>query len=386
MDPRTALITATILMLLNGGVLGLLHRTLSRETQASAADWRIGTLLVAGGTILLSVQDIGPVEFLLPVANGCLLVGLSLYWRAIRRFCGRPDTWLVFLPSALGTFGIYWFVAIEPSFNARVAIASPVSALMLCACAWTLLRARGSGTVESRYVLTGILLFIGFFLLGRGIYFGLGLANTPGMLDRDELINAITSLIYICLPVIGTTAFLLMCTERLRRQWEQAATTDELTGLPNRRSIMQAAEARFAAARRGHSPMAVAVIDIDHFKQINDRFGHDVGDRALKQVADALDTTCRGPHMVGRQGGEEFVALLEGADEAAALAAGERLRAAVAATPLAVNGTVHPLTISIGIGNRRQADTGFENILQRADAALYRAKHAGRNRVEAEAG
>lgn len=380
MDPRTALVMATLLMLLNGGVLGLLHRSLTPDVQPSARDWRIGTLLAAGGTLLLAMQDQFPAAFILPVANGIMFSGLALYWRAIRRFCGQPDRLWVFVPAVVATLGIFTFVALYENYVIRVVLAGFCWAVSLGACAWSLFRHGES--MLSRNVLMLIFGVAGSMMAARSVFYLVGAWGTPRLLDGNHWINITTAFIAACLPVIGTTAFLLMCSELIRRRWEEAAATDYLTGLPNRRTITTVGQAQFAEARRNGQAMALAVIDIDHFKSINDRFGHDMGDVALKQVAAVLDQHCRGPGRVGRQGGEEFVALLPGADEAAARAAAERLRAAVEASPLKLGDSLHPLSVSIGLGFLSPQTQSYDSLVLEADHALYRAKQAGRNRVE----
>lgn len=184
------------------------------------------------------------------------------------------------------------------------------------------------------------------------------------------------------LPVVGTTAFLLMCSERIGRQWELAASTDYLTGLPNRRTLVTVGERRFAERPQQASGLALAVIDIDHFKAINDCHGHEVGDVALRHVAVHLRTACRGSDLAARHGGEEFVVLWEGLDTTAALMAGERLRALVAGEPLNAGGVFIPMTISMGVAAANAGDRSFHDLLRRADEALYAAKAGGRNRVE----
>ncbi|CAN7405396.1 GGDEF domain-containing protein [Acidovorax sp. LjRoot129] len=116
--------------------------------------------------------------------------------------------------------------------------------------------------------------------------------------------------------------------------------------------------------------------------QVNDRHGHEVGDVALRHVAEHLRAACRGSDLAARHGGEEFVVLWDGLDAAAALAAGERLRALVAREPLHAGGALIPMTISMGVAAAGGGDRSFSDLLRRADEALYIAKAGGRNRVE----
>ena len=374
------------MMLLNGGILGLLHGGLSPALQPAAKDWRIGTLLIAGGCILVAIQDMAPLWLVLPLGNGWLMLGVALYWRALRRFDGRAETLWIFLPTALAIVGVTWFTVVTPDFTARVILVSLTWVSTLLGAMTGLYRGRHHQHEVSRSALIGILLVTAAFLVWRAVYFAAGMQNATSILEAGTLINALTPLSAAVLPVIGTTAFLVLCSERLRAEWERAATIDFLTNLPNRRTISSTGITRFNAAQRSGSTFAAAVVDIDHFKSVNDRFGHDVGDLALQHVASVLANNCRGPNMVGRQGGEEFVALLETGTTEEALVAAERMRSALEAQPLQLNDASLPkqlpLTVSIGVGQIAVTDRNFDDVLRRADKALYAAKESGRNRVE----
>jgi diguanylate cyclase (GGDEF)-like protein len=395
MDPRTVLLFATLMMLLNGGMLWLMHKSLSRDVRPSAMDWRIGTLLAGGGSVLLALQVLLPAAFTVPVANGVLFLGGALYWRAARRFQHQADTRWIFLPVLLGIVGIFWFTAITPSLTMRIIIASAVVTATSLATAWTLLGDRFSLVKEvtaaandrqsntAKTVLGWIFIIVGGFMFARAIFILLFPQGGTTSMDMSNVVNIATPIVVTVLPVVGTTAFLLMCLARIQNQWELAAATDYLTNLPNRRTIASFGEARYNLARRSGAGFAVAVIDIDHFKSINDRFGHEVGDIALKHIAEILNKTCRGPNMVGRQGGEEFVAIIDDADETHVKAAVERIRHAVRSAPLALaDGGSHQITASIGTSLYIEEDSNFESMLRRADQALYAAKNAGRDRIE----
>jgi diguanylate cyclase (GGDEF)-like protein len=382
MDIRSLLLIATLFMLLNGGVLGLMHKSLSDDVKPSAVDWRIGTLLLAGGSILLAVQDQLPPGFILPTANGLIFVGVGLYWRAMRRFSSLSWHRSAWIPALLGTFGVYWFAAITPSHASRVVVACTVMAFYVFGAAWaTLLPRNAVGKETGRYVLSGIFIFVGAFLVFRDVYFAMNPDVTPNMLAGDWISLASTIIVSI-MPVIGTTAFLILCLERVSRRWEHAAATDYLTGLPNRRSITDAGETRFRATQRDGSHFAVAIIDIDHFKMINDQYGHDIGDLALKHVAETLNRACRGLNMVGRLGGEEFAALIDAKAASEIRTAVDRLCQTVAASPMRHNDKILAITVSIGVGQISDTDTSYDALLLRADKALYVAKNNGRNRVE----
>lgn len=170
-----------------------------------------------------------------------------------------------------------------------------------------------------------------------------------------------------------------------RRQLEEElkilATTDPLTGLSNRRHFLAAAALVMESFRRYHRPLTLLMLDIDHFKKINDTYGHGVGDQVLVAVADTLRSVLRSADLCGRFGGEEFVCLLPETTETEARIVAERLRRALAEQTVdAAEGAVR-FTASIGLTVADVSDVSVESLLQRADAAMYEAKKAGRNRV-----
>jgi diguanylate cyclase (GGDEF)-like protein len=169
------------------------------------------------------------------------------------------------------------------------------------------------------------------------------------------------------------------------REMEIAASTDFLTSVHSRRFITEAGARAVERARAegGHHGLAVAIVDVDHFKRINDRYGHAVGDEALKAVAAAMRAVCREGDLLGRYGGEEFAVLLRDIGPEHTLAAAERLRRAVAGVTLQHGEDTIAPTASIGVASLAPQDRSFDQLLNRADRALYRAKAGGRNRVVA---
>ena len=188
------------------------------------------------------------------------------------------------------------------------------------------------------------------------------------------------------LPVLSTVGFLLMCTERSQQELERAAQLDYLTGIYNRRAIEDLARRAIAASRRHGMPMAMMIVDVDHFKRINDQFGHETGDQALMETVRRLRESLRSEDLVGRLGGEEFVAILPNTDAASALAAAERVRVAFADTPMRFENESVTVTISAGVALLAPGDQQFSHLLRRADRAMYAAKNAGRNQVMLDGG
>jgi diguanylate cyclase (GGDEF)-like protein len=182
--------------------------------------------------------------------------------------------------------------------------------------------------------------------------------------------------------VIAALGLLVWRQVRNARRLRITALTDELTRLPNRRHTMMVADEQVRAARARGTGFGVLVLDVDHFKRINDTFGHEVGDAVLRRVAEAFRASLRDGDHVGRTGGEEFVAVLPGAAAGAAAEVAERLRLAVERIDFADLDPALSVTVSVGAAVWQPQDANFAATCKRADDSLYRAKQSGRNRVE----
>ena len=178
--------------------------------------------------------------------------------------------------------------------------------------------------------------------------------------------------------------------DRLRHNVQlslEMAITDQLTGLHNRRYMSRHLDNLLSNARRSERPLAFVIMDIDHFKHVNDTYGHDIGDEVLKEFASRIAANVRGIDLACRYGGEEFVVVMPDTDVAFAYSIAERLRQTVEANPVRISrapGQIN-ITISIGIAKMEGGDDSADALLHRADQALYRAKRSGRNRVVADA-
>jgi two-component system, cell cycle response regulator len=168
--------------------------------------------------------------------------------------------------------------------------------------------------------------------------------------------------------------------EELRR----LAVTDALTGVANRRHLMATGDKEVERRRRSHKPLSALMLDIDHFKRINDSWGHPAGDAVIRALARRCSELVRGTDTVGRIGGEEFALVLPMTDLGRALELAERIRAAIAAETVSWEGQPIAFTVSIGAAEVVDAQSDFASLIGRADAALYAAKEAGRNRVMAQ--
>jgi diguanylate cyclase (GGDEF)-like protein len=184
------------------------------------------------------------------------------------------------------------------------------------------------------------------------------------------------------LSVIAQQAAVVLRTAQLHAETWRLSITDPLTGVFNRREYVRRLEDHLLRAKRYGESLAVVFLDLDHFKSVNDRYGHDAGDLALQRVADALRGAMRESDTVGRIGGEEFAVLLDRADVSVATTAAERLRVGIEATNLHLDGqSFEHVTVSGGIAVYPDDGLDAKTLLRRADAALYAAKSGGRNRI-----
>jgi two-component system cell cycle response regulator len=169
------------------------------------------------------------------------------------------------------------------------------------------------------------------------------------------------------------------------RKLEELSLTDQLTKLRNRRAFEQEFATMFSAAQRHSRPLSLGIVDVDHFKTMNDRYGHMAGDLVLRAIAQMLDANTRDSDIVARVGGEEFAVLLPDTPLFEAVQVAEKLRSSVASSIITVAGVDHHVTVCVGVAcssYSRLRDT--QEIYRAADAALYRAKESGRNRVDVE--
>jgi diguanylate cyclase (GGDEF)-like protein len=264
------------------------------------------------------------------------------------------------------------------SYVELLALTCVISALFAAAMAFTLLRPRPQGaSLLQRIIGLNDALFAVAMAVGGWhgmIYPTTALGSSP--------LHTFAAVAAYLLMIVNGVGFLLLCKQKGDAQMAVLATTDCLTGLVNRRAFFEQAESARTLALRLRKPIALLMLDIDHFKQLNDRFGHATGDEALALFADAARATLREHDIMGRLGGEEFALALPGTDMDGAMLAAERLRLAVTETALVTSGAQYTMTVSVGVVVI-EPNEPLTAALARADHALYAAKSLGRNRVEA---
>ncbi len=308
--------------------------------------------------------------------HGSLLLGTggyALFWAGVRGFSGRrrvPWRAVVVLPLACLVAGIATGFPLQNLLRAGAFHAT--AALVLAACTFEILRDRRTEPLPSRMPMAAFLGLSGSIYALRLVYILSGTAGSTGFAWAFYV--QIFSHFGMALMVAA------MSNERAEVRLEQAAHTDPLTGTGNRRWL----ESRLPSRLPTRS--AIAQLDLDRFKQINDRFGHAVGDRVLVEFARCLQEQLRSSDLLARMGGEEFVVYLPEVSQAEAQAIAERLCASVAALHIGADGVHIPITVSIGLAWVHGAGLSSDDWFKRADDALYQAKQSGRNRVVLAAG
>lgn len=347
-----------------------------RERIAALAWW--GLAYVAGGFWLLVWTAAGPAMPALAVAilhaSGFIAWGMN--WTAARVYHGRKPLHVATVAGAAA-----WLVIVT-LFNGNEAVrlltAGAIVSVYAALTAHELWRERRTA-MRRRWATAVIPVVNGAALMLPVILAELDRAPDAAMSAGHGWL--LTYVIELVLYAVGTVFMIArLVADRIAAVHKTAAMTDPLTGILNRRGFTEAAELLRAQEARGGRPVSVLIFDLDHFKGINDRFGHLVGDDILKLFADTLTASLRVTDVIGRLGGEEFVALLPCAVNDAGIAA-ERVRAAFADCGACVDEIRIDTTVSIGAAGA-SARTSLAPILAAADAALIKAKQAGRNRIE----
>lgn len=358
------------------GVSVVLRRGRDPDTWPGLGDWLRGMYLIIAGW---SVRIFGfglPTEAYVPIGLGLVSAGFGMYYRATCHFFGRrPSNTLAFLPPVLvAAQQALWM----DDFAVRAVFVNTVLALQ---CMFVMVAAiiygdRSSG--PARW------LFVAALAVGAGsigIRALLVLLRPEGINDlmTPHPVNAVSLLVSICAGLVLQAAMLGLQMRRSEQQIERLANTDALTGAMNRRAFATACGVELARMGRQAAPTSMLVIDVDHFKRINDRFGHAAGDNVLTAIARSVRARIRTSDVLARVGGEEFQVLLPGTNAVGA----EQLAEAILGT---VSGLVFEkpdlqVTVSIGVAQFDSADSNLAGTARRADAALYEAKAAGRNTV-----
>jgi diguanylate cyclase (GGDEF)-like protein len=312
-------------------------------------------------------------------ANSALILGTALELAAYCMFFGFTRWKRVLYPCAALALLIFHGARFShASPNDLMVIMAIILAMFTGAMAWILLRPGAGHSLLRRLI--GVNDFVFFVAMSARAYSGI--VHRDMAVFSPGMVQTVTYLASYLLMIVNGFGFLLLCKEKDDQKMALLATIDSLTGLVNRRAFFERTEGARLLAGRMRSPIALMMIDIDHFKRLNDRFGHATGDEALCVFAATAQQALREHDIMGRLGGEEFALVLPGTDLEGALQAAERLRTAVSAAVLPTSGNEYTMTVSIGVVVI-DPNEHINAALARADHALYAAKSAGRDRVEA---
>jgi diguanylate cyclase (GGDEF)-like protein len=346
-------------------------------SKRALAWWGSAHLLRALSIMLFGLHGSAPAAISIDLANAVLFGSFALTWCGARVFDRRPPE------VALALVGLaIWVVACRvPAFSSSPELRATVGAGIAAGYTWLtafeLWRSRAEALV-SRWPAIFILFAHGSLFLLRsppstmlnlGSRDDMALSGWPWLLSMEALLFTIS------------IAFLLlaMAKERTEHSQRTAARTDPLTGIANRRGFLE--QATMAPGTAEDRPIAVLLFDLDHFKLINDRYGHAIGDRTLQVFAEIATAKVGADGIVGRWGGDEFVAVLRGADADQAVAVAENIQMCFTAISTDIDGRPVKATVSTGLVHSANGPFDMPTLLVRADHALYRAKAGGRNRV-----
>jgi len=373
MDLRTLLIAQTCMLVATAAMLWIARSDADRRN--GLRTWMLG--VTSQGIAYLLLAGAGRLPVLVSALLGNLLGALSvaLFFVAIRQFLDQTYSVprlaaMVIIVTAVGAVAGEQYVGATIFNGFAYASMELLNGIAL----W---RAPRAGHARLQRVVAATFLLMGLVLPARAVVLTLARA------DADYLNMPLTwqqpiyvfGFLYI---VITNMGFMQMCKMRAEAEVMQQAMTDGLTGLANRRALDSSLDAALAQGARSAQPFSVVMVDVDHFKAVNDRFGHRSGDASLAAFAQRLRRGLRAQDLAFRYGGEEFCVLLPGTDATGAKALAERLHQQVA---LAAQDGMPAQTASLGVAVWQAGDTA-DDLLGRADQALYRAKAQGRDRVE----
>lgn len=379
LDLRTMMLTMACINLLFAAMLALV--SLHSGKVKGARQWAVGMVLLGAGYSSAGLLvDTPPPAVMVIMAMG-IGFGLGMMFNGIEAFKDQPCSYRLTLVLAIG-MGVqtFWFLVVRNDVQGRITANWLVHSLVNLACARALF-VRVAQPLRTAYWLAGAsFLALGSATLVRVAAALFAPAHTvflyaPGKISPGVFMVASLAQMALAFGLI------LMINYRLASDLRQLASTDALTGVLNRGSIEKELSRQVALADRSGAALALMMIDVDHFKRINDSHGHPAGDEVLRQLAALLRSLVRQGDAVGRYGGEEFCIVLPGTSAPGAAVLAERLLQRYADLRVVWGGISLNGTVSIGIADVATSGHAVAPLVAAADRALYQAKDAGRNRV-----
>lgn len=342
--------------------------------------WSVGNLVVGLGMILVLIQlDSSRVLFLPGMA--LIGTGLSLYINGIQAFTNRvPDHRIPVLVFLLLLGMDAYYMLVQHDVRMMVVLDSTVFALVYLLCA-RLTTAKDDGLLGTLYWIASSLFLISALVMAARALLALNADINVFQSLATWPVNANVFLLGAVIQFFISGLFLLMLSYRLTQNMASIALMDGLTGVVNRRGLEDAAHKMQGICKRINLSMTVIMIDIDHFKKVNDQYGHLVGDEMLRHLSKTITGILRSGDVLGRYGGEEFCVCLPNTTEQDAAGLAERIRVGVENAPLVDRKHKIYVTVSIGVADSVRVGYDFKALVLAADNALYQAKNAGRNRV-----
>jgi diguanylate cyclase (GGDEF)-like protein len=312
---------------------------------------------------------------------GFMAAGLGLVLKGVQRFCGGDlSTRKIALITLVGTLLPAYFAVIEPSLRYRLVVTGLFFGVFNVYCAltlWTQLKD------ETRRVMWASLLGflgLGLALIVRALYI-VWFEPVHGADDQSDLVVSLTLLVIPIAQVSAGFGLMVMVAHKYAVKLNRLSMLDSLTGAYNRSALDRLALRTLNRAHQSRRSVCVAMVDADHFKNINDTYGHPVGDQVLQHLVGILSAQVRPGDLVVRYGGEEFLLVFDGLNLVGASHVAERLRETVERTSISVGSTLLHYRISIGISCTDTQGFDLHKLVAKADSALYQAKQQGRNRV-----
>lgn len=384
LDVRTLGIISAMMPFVLGVIMSIYWR--ERRTYGGFSHWVSANYVFGVGYILITLRGVVPDFFSVVLGNAATVYAEILIFEGIRLFYGRPafskwNTLVFILYLILHTY----FVYPSPNINARIVVISITLFALILRSGLNLVNnpllalRRTTRNVGVIFLLTSLL------PLTRAFH---AITQTQPIDLFTDPLSSWFALLGLVSIVTWTFYFFLVHSARLeldlesaRSELMQLAMTDPLTGLYNRRHFFERAEIEFERAKRQEYGISFLLMDIDGFKDINDKYGHDAGDAMMLYLSDILPGEVRTFDLVARYGGDEFVVMLVDSSEEQAYQIAERIREVIANTPVEFDFQAINIQLSLGIASYTDEDEDLKTILRRADNALYQAKQHGKNRV-----
>jgi diguanylate cyclase (GGDEF)-like protein len=351
--------------------------------------WMNANAVAIVALVCFALQGSAPAILSVVAANELLAIAVLMVLQGCRQFFGlRPLVVAEYIGCSAVLLGMVYWTYVSPDIDARIVVVSVFHAYIYAIIGWTVRRGQAAGRPAYSYRFAMVCAWLG--ALGhslRGLIYLAGFASQTALLQSTSLNITFLALGILALPALSF-GMVMLSHDRMAERLEHWANFDDLTGALTRRAFVAKAEAVLDDTRKADIRLSIAIVDIDHFKSVNDRYGHATGDRVLAQFGQVIATNMHAADLFGRLGGEEFAMAFPATHPGDALARVDALRGQIQAIlrEALAHGSANAdekdngLTFSAGIAEYRHGES-LAHLMARADAALYSAKALGRDRV-----